>query len=196
MRRDQLEHLIRAAGAITNEYEFVVIGSQSILGAFPHAPAELLESMEADLYPLQRPELADLIDGAIGEMSTFNEHFGYYAQGVGPETAILPEGWRDRLLRVQGPSTDLRIGWCLEPHDLAAAKLAAGREKDKTFVLGMLRHGMIDPSELCSRLDDMPISEQRAQILRLWVGLAVATAQGPQDREAMAPPSGAPEGDR
>lgn len=196
MRRDQLEHLIRAAGAITNEYEFVVIGSQSILGAFPHAPAELLESMEADLYPLQRPELADLIDGAIGEMSTFNEHFGYYAQGVGPETAILPEGWRDRLLRVQGPSTDLRIGWCLEPHDLAAAKLAAGREKDKTFVLGMLRHGMIDPAELCSRLDDMPISEQRAQILRLWVGLAVATAQGPQDRDAMAPPSGAPEGDR
>ena len=50
MRRHELEHLIRAAAAITNEYEIVVIGSQSILGAVPDAPAELLQSMEADMY--------------------------------------------------------------------------------------------------------------------------------------------------
>ena len=35
MNRHELEHLIRASGAITEEYEFVVIGSQSILGKFP-----------------------------------------------------------------------------------------------------------------------------------------------------------------
>ena len=23
--------------------------------------------------------------------------YGYYAQGVGEETAVLPDGWRDRL---------------------------------------------------------------------------------------------------
>ena len=43
-------------------------------------------SMEADIYPLQAPELADLIEGSIGELSFFYEHFGCYAQGVSPET--------------------------------------------------------------------------------------------------------------
>jgi len=38
MKRSQLEHLIRAAAAITNECEIVVVGSQSILGAVPAAP--------------------------------------------------------------------------------------------------------------------------------------------------------------
>ncbi len=100
MRRSELEHLIRAAAAITNEYELVVIGSKSILGAYPQAPDTLLQSMEADLYPLNRPELADLIDGAIGELSPFQERFGYYAQGVGPDTAVLPAGWEQRLVKV------------------------------------------------------------------------------------------------
>ena len=35
MQRHELEHLIRAAAAITNQYEIVVVGSQSILGAVP-----------------------------------------------------------------------------------------------------------------------------------------------------------------
>ncbi len=48
MRKDQLEHLIRAAAAITNEYEFVVIGSQAILGAVDNPPPECTVSMEAD----------------------------------------------------------------------------------------------------------------------------------------------------
>lgn len=43
MRRTELEHIIRAAAAITNEYELVIIGSQSILGAVPDPPATLVE---------------------------------------------------------------------------------------------------------------------------------------------------------
>jgi hypothetical protein len=41
MRRSELEHLIRAASAITDQYEIVVIGSQSILGAIPASPDSL-----------------------------------------------------------------------------------------------------------------------------------------------------------
>ena len=73
MHRSDLEHLIRAAAAITDQHEIVIVGSQSILGAFPTAPEVLLASMEADFYPLHRPELADLIDGSIGELSPFHE---------------------------------------------------------------------------------------------------------------------------
>jgi hypothetical protein len=169
MRRRELEHLIRAAAAITDQYELMVVGSQSILGAVPEAPPELLQSMEADIYPLHRPELADLIDGAIGELSPFQDTFGYYAQGVGPETAVLPQGWQNRVVKIQNENTDLKIGWCLEPHDLAASKLAAGRDKDWHFVATMLRCQIIQGAELCLRLNTLPLPPQRIHHLLAWV---------------------------
>lgn len=52
MKREDLEHIIRAAAEITNEYEFVVVGSQSILGLIPNPPAVFTMSAEADIYPL------------------------------------------------------------------------------------------------------------------------------------------------
>jgi hypothetical protein len=48
--------------------------------------------MEADYFPVDHPERADLIDGSIGELSPFHGTFGYYAHGVGPETALRPSG--------------------------------------------------------------------------------------------------------
>ena len=51
MNRQELEHIVRAAAGITGETEFIVIGSQSILGKFPDAPRTLRQSMEADIYP-------------------------------------------------------------------------------------------------------------------------------------------------
>jgi hypothetical protein len=42
---------------------------------------------ELDIYPRYRPDLADVIDGAIGADSPFHGTFGYRADGVGPETA-------------------------------------------------------------------------------------------------------------
>ena len=52
--------------------------------------------MEADLYPRNRPERADLIDGAIGEGSHFHQQFGYYAQGVGERTACAGDRRKSR----------------------------------------------------------------------------------------------------
>lgn len=65
MKRQELEHIVRVAAAITGETEFIIIGSQSILGKFPDAPRSLRQSMEADIYPKARPELAELISGSI-----------------------------------------------------------------------------------------------------------------------------------
>lgn len=47
-------------------------------------------SAEPDIYPLRAPELAGKIDGAIGEGSQFHQTMGYYPQGVGPDTVVLP----------------------------------------------------------------------------------------------------------
>jgi hypothetical protein len=171
MQREELEHLIRAAAAITNQYEMVIIGSQSILGSWPHAPQTLLASMEADMYPLDRPDLADLIDGAIGELSPFDDTFGYYAQGVGPETAILPIGWEQRLVSIQNQNTDLKIGYCLEPHDLAASKLAAGRDKDWPFVATMLEFDIVVKHLLQERIGLLPLEPIHQHRLLKWLEL-------------------------
>ena len=97
MRRDQLEHIIRAAADLTNETDFIIIGSQAILGRHPNAPAPLLVSMEADIYARNRPDLSDDIDGNLGRGSRFDQTFGYHADGVSPTTAILIARVRKRV---------------------------------------------------------------------------------------------------
>jgi hypothetical protein len=82
MKRQELEHIVRAAAGITGQKEFIVLGSQSILGKFPDAPHSLRHSMEVDIYPKEHPELAELINGCLGEFSAFHTTFDYYADGV------------------------------------------------------------------------------------------------------------------
>jgi hypothetical protein len=175
MRRTDLEHVIRAAAAISGEREFVVVGASSLLASFPAPPEELQRTRDVDLYPLRAPELAEVIDGAIGELSAFHQHFAYYAQGVGPETSTLPQGWESRLVRLQNPNTDDAVAYCLEPHDLAASKLAANREKDRSFVATMIEHKIVDPAVLGSRIDALPVQPERKHELRVWIaGIAAA----------------------
>ncbi|HWB53597.1 MAG TPA: DUF6036 family nucleotidyltransferase [Tepidisphaeraceae bacterium] len=152
MKRQQLEHILRAASGITGAEQFVVIGSQAILGQFKSPPDDLLVSIEADIFSLRSSEDADLIDGSIGEASPFHQAFGYYAHGVGEETAILPAGWKDRLIPLSGPATGGAVGLCLEVHDLAVSKLVAGREKDMEFLAGLLRHHLVDLQIIRQRL--------------------------------------------
>ena len=148
LNRYQLEHILRAAGSIADQSEFIVIGSQAILGAYPDAPDSLLVSIEADLYPKHNPGLSDLIDGTIGELSPFHQTFGYYGHGVGPETAVLPKDWSERLTAICNENTRGVTGWCLPPTDLAYSKLAAGRPKDLDYVRQLRQHGILDERAL------------------------------------------------
>jgi hypothetical protein len=161
--RAQLEHVVRAAATIAGDPEIVVIGSQAILGRYPEAPSELLVSKDADVYPRNHPDRADLIEGSIGELSPFHETFGYYAQGVGERTAILPEGWGSRLVPVPTPAG---TGLCLEPHDLVISKYAAGREKDREYVRVVSRHRLAERAILLARLEQAPIDEARRAVLK------------------------------
>ena len=164
MHRQQLEHIIRAAAGITGASEFVIVGSQAVLGQFPQAPDELLISIEADVFSLRDPADSDLIDGSIGEGSPFHQTFGYYAHGVSVETAILPDGWRERLVPVRNENTGGGTGLCLEIHDLAVSKLIAGREKDLDFIGGLLRHRLVQVPVLRDRLNTASLTPERLQI--------------------------------
>ena len=159
MLKSELEHIIRAASAITNQYEVIVVGSQSILGSVDFPPKECLESMEADIIVPGNERLSDLIDGAIGEGSPFQDSFGYYAQGVDSTTCTLPAGWQDRLVRLQSQNTDGKVGFCLEVTDLFLAKCAANREKDHDFNLALLQHGLVNEKTAQARVAFMPVDE-------------------------------------
>jgi hypothetical protein len=174
VQRTHLEHLLRAACRITGERDVIVIGSQSVLAGLPEdrLPPQATASIEADLAFFEDldHQKADAVDGAIGELSDFHQAFGYYAQGVSVSTAVLPEGWQDRLVPLSSDATSPGRGLCLDPHDCVSAKLLAGREKDLSFAAALLRADLIKPDVLRERLSTSPhahpVALSRAQA---WV---------------------------
>lgn len=173
MNREQLEHVLRASAAITLDTSFVVIGSQSVLLAYPDAPEDLLLSNEVDLYPAMHPERADLIDGAIGQLSMFHDTFGYHADGVGPETATMPGDWLTfaRLYYI-GEITVLSP----DLHDIAVSKCVAGREKDADWVRALFRHRMIDLERLVLRLEQLDRASRPIEPIVAWARRRAAEA--------------------
>lgn len=152
MKTRQLNHVLRAVDNITNsQHSFLLIGSQAILAHidpdwFPELEEDdtLFVSTEIDVAVLDgdsriQEAVADTIDGSMGALSRFDAEFGYHADGVVIQTAVLCDGWRDRLKPYQ--ADDLRRGafWALSYEDLIVSKLMAGREKDVDFVRGMCR---------------------------------------------------------
>lgn len=169
MRRDQLEHAIRAACQVMGKTELIVVGSQSILGSFDETelPPEATMSVEVDILPItadstETARLADLIEGVSGEFSVFDELHGFHIDGVDVETAVLPSGWRDRLVKVQNKNTAAPsgrpefTGWCLDKEDLCVAKLCALREKDCNFVAALLDAELVDAAVITGRLHAVP----------------------------------------
>lgn len=158
MNRSQLEHIIRAAGSIADDHEIIVLGSSSIFAQFPDIPEEFLLSIEADVFPKNKPYMSDTIDGCIGELSPFHESFGYYAHGVSRETANnLPNGWDKRLIPVKNENTGGMTGLCLEIHDLIAGKYVSSREKDLQFVRLVIEHNMVSKATMLERVEDLRV---------------------------------------
>lgn len=147
-----MEHAIRAACEVSGDNELYIFGSQAILGQFPHADEKLTRSIEVDASPKNKPETVDKIDGALGENSPFHHTHGFYVHGVSIETASLPEGWKERTIKVQDYMDENKIGWCVEAHDLAASKLIAFRYKDISFVRTLLVEELVSAATLEDRI--------------------------------------------
>ncbi len=160
MKREQLDHVLRAASRIIGDSDLLVIGSAAILGTHPEEdlPGAATRSDEADLAPLDDPDGSRSmeIEAALGAGSQFHETFGYFADGVDVATAIVPAGWRDRLIRYETEGSAPGRGWCLEQHDLAVSKLVAGRPKDYEFVEALVVAGLLDVPTLRERFEATP----------------------------------------
>lgn len=167
MKKLQVDHALRAAGRITGEKQFIIVGSQSLHGKCPDLPDEILTSFEVDLIAARNTDRTTWLNG-VGVGSPFHESFGFYIDPVDESTATLPKGWKDRLVNLPAGDTEGVKGLCLEPHDLAIAKYAAGREKDRVFTRELARRGIVSQVRLVELLEQTPVDELlRAHIRQL-----------------------------
>lgn len=158
MKKRELDHILRAAGEITGEKQFVVIGSQSLHGKYPDLADEICRSAEVDLIAKNKPAFTEYLN-AIGVYSKFHESFGYYADPVDETTAVLPKGWKGRLVNLPPGDTAGVTGLCLDPHDLVIAKYVAGREKDLIFNRALIGRGLVTQSKLFELLEKTSLEE-------------------------------------
>jgi hypothetical protein len=165
MKKQQVDHVLRAAGRITGEKHFIIIGSQSLHGKYPDLADDIVRSAEVDLMVKRDASRTEWLN-VIGQDSKFHEEFGYYADPVDENAATLPKGWKARLVNLPAGDTDGVTGLCLDPHDLAIAKYAAGREKDVVFTRELARRAIVSKDRLLALLDQTAVSEGMCQRIR------------------------------
>jgi len=175
---EEFLHAVRAAAQVASVDELLVFGSQAILVTHPDAPAELRQSVELDVVAYRHPERWELIDGRLGEESQFHQTHGFYVHGVGFETATFPAGWKERCLRVPVGRPEVVVV-CPEIHDLAASKLAAGRDKDFDYVSVLIERDYVDTQKLLRRVARLEVADEQRERLRQWIGAVAHRLSGP-----------------
>lgn len=139
----------------------VVLGSASLLASCPElgesgAPLETTYDADFLIIPINR-EIAIQLGAELGKNTAFQATFGYHADILHPTIVeSLPPGWEDRLVPMDGFDNV----FALDPLDLAAVKVAIGREKDLALVKGLLELKKITEEKLRERLHTMPLGER------------------------------------
>jgi len=165
MKKQQVDHVLRAAGRITGEKQFIIIGSQSLHGKHPDLADDIVFSAVVDLIANRDASRTEWLN-AIGQDSKFHEQFGYYADPVDHKAATLPKGWKGRLVNLPAGDTEGVQGLCLDPHDLAIAKYVAHRDKDLIFTRELSRRGIVSHDRLLDLLDQTPVSKETRERIR------------------------------
>ncbi|MDZ7681920.1 MAG: hypothetical protein U5J63_09490 [Fodinibius sp.] len=134
---------------ITNSIFF---GSQAILGQYPYADQYLRQSIEVDLSPKNKPETIGKIDGALKELTLssnprFLRPWGIFGNRFSAKRLERTDHRKSTIIWMPA-----RLVGAVEAHDLAASKLIAFRDKDRSFVRRLLIDEMINPSELINRI--------------------------------------------
>ena len=105
----------------------------------------------------------------IGEDSQFHQTFGMYGQGVDLTIAVLPAGWRERLVPFLRDDALPSRALCLEAHDLVISKLVAGREKDFVFAWELMKARLVDAEVLLERAAQLETVPARQRRVNSWI---------------------------
>jgi hypothetical protein len=178
MRLDSLKHLVRVAESLAEPERIVVLGSASLLAKFPELGDDhggpLAKTFDADFIP--EPwveENGRLLHDTLAEDEPFHLRFGYYADILRPNiTELFPKGWEERLVPLSG----FERVFCLETHDMAAAKCQAGRPKDIELLALLISTGRLDPKLVTERLFEVAMREAMIVTSHRCLADAVALA--------------------
>jgi hypothetical protein len=175
MQREQFQQLVSRAAAVCARGELVVFGSQCVHALTVSPPAEVLVSVECDLWLGEQGEVAARLTAELGKDSAFAKTMGVYVDVLPAELPMLPEGWEQRLVPCAVADVTAR---CLEVHDLVVSKLAAGRLKDYEFIAAMLMAKLARAEEVANRIQSFRELRTRAWLLaRLQIAAAATDVQ-------------------
>jgi hypothetical protein len=153
---EQVLHVARAVSNITGCKQLVVVGSAAVL-ASRRGLSDDFGTEDVDLFSLDAGDEEQFADDAeiIGMSSTFHGTYGYYADGVGPRTALMPGTWKARALEMNVPDSDGAVLWIPDVNDIALAKLCAWRDKDKEWLEIAAKEKVIDLAVMADRLSEV-----------------------------------------
>lgn len=142
MNLEALFSLLKAAHALCGHREYVLVGSLSVLGMaeVTGIPADMTMSIDADCFTPADPGRVFDLQAALGEGSPYHRQHGIYLDPVSPRLPTLPDGWEQRLIRIE---RDGIVAAFLEPNDAAVSKLARGEPRDLRWVRAGLRSEIV-----------------------------------------------------
>lgn len=142
MNLQSLFQLLEAARALCGHCEYVVVGSLSVLGLaqVTAIPADMTMSIDADCYTLTDPGRVFDLQAKLGEGSPYHRSHGIYLDPVSPKLPTLPDGWEQRLIRIEQGGVTAAF---LDPNDAAVSKLARGEPRDLRWVRAGLKSGIV-----------------------------------------------------
>lgn len=146
MEIDNLHVLFSRVRELTGHKEFVVIGSNSVLGA-PHdgeLPERMITSIDIDAYAKADPGRMLELNKQLGAESDFAAERGFYLDPVTPAVATLPDGWESRLYKVQF-APDITVHF-LDPNDAAVSKYARCEPRDREWIRAGMAAGVLSPA--------------------------------------------------
>jgi hypothetical protein len=176
VKRQQLEEAILRACEIVGQSRVIVVGSQAILATWGEdlLPPEATMSIEADIAP--EHDVADHLSNKLwmlaGQDSEWANERDFYIDAVSANTAVLPDRWRERAVKIEVTGHPGIVGICPEAHDLCASKMARNEDKDREFVGALVDAGLVDPRLLRNRLDeitDIRLEPARKRVARQFV---------------------------
>jgi len=162
-----LQKLFERAKDLSHHTEFVVVGSNSVLGVplDRGLPPRMTMSIDVDAYTMKDPGRVFDLEAQLGQGSAFELENGYYLDPVSPTLPTLPDGWEARLFKVKFDGG--LVIYFLEPNDAAVSKYARGEPRDREWLQAGLAAGVLSSAIIEYRMHETVFAddEERGRAL-------------------------------
>jgi hypothetical protein len=157
---EDLQKLFERARDLTGHTEFVVAGSNSVLGVprDRELPPRMTMSNDVDAYTKDDPGRVFGLDKQLGQGSPFELENGYYLDPISPTLPTLPAGWESRLFKV-GFEGGLVIHF-LDPNDAAVSKYARSEPRDREWLQAGLAAGILSAPIIEYRMRETTFADE------------------------------------